>query len=447
MSVSFRFIHAADLHVDSPFRGLAEAPSYVQNALMSSTFEAVHNLVQTAITAEVDFVVIAGDLYDSADRSLRAQLALQREWQKLHTHGVQLFVIHGNHDHLAGNRANLNWPDSVVTFGSERMESMPAYRKDGQLAAYIYGMSYGARAVTHNLAASYKPNSEGLYQIALLHGNVDGSAEHDPYAPCTLSELVGAGFDYWALGHIHTRSILHTYPHVAYAGNTQGRHAREIGAKGCYIVDVSDSKETIMTFAPLDVVRWEIVNVNIEGLSTEQALYDAVELAIKETQLASDGRPIMLKLHLSGRGLLHRSLLDAIFLQEFMEGMRVQFGDHNWQSVSEGTNWCWIYAIEASTGTELDLDVLANEDSFTGELVRGSILLEVDEEARIELLEEAMAPLMTNARLRKFIREQMEEDSLELLQQARELAAALLVDESELLSGRESGIQRGGHTT
>jgi exonuclease SbcD len=435
MSVSFRFIHAADLHVDSPFKGLSDVPPYVQEALLEATFDAVRNLVQAAIRDEVDFVVIAGDLYDMADRSLRAQLALQREWQQLRAHGVQLFVIHGNHDHLSGSRANLLWPENVFIFGSEGVQCVPAYRKDGQLTAYIYGMSYGSRAVTDNIAAAYKPSSaDDQYHIALLHGNVDGAADHDPYAPCSLAELIGAGFDYWALGHVHTRCVLHTYPHVVYSGNTQGRHSRETGAKGCYLVEVSESKETAMTFLSLDAVRWDHVDVPIEGLSSEQALIRALELAVEEKRSANQGKPCMIKLRLVGRGPMHRLLVDPIFAQELMEGLRIHFGNDDWESDSQTQSWCWIYALESRTGVEIDLNALLMEDSFTGELVRVSLELEANTAAGAIFVEEALEPLMMNPRLRKLIGTRIEERSIIWLQQARELAASLLTEESESLT-------------
>ncbi|MBW7461764.1 DNA repair exonuclease, partial [Paenibacillus sepulcri] len=158
-----------------------------------------------------------------------------------------------------------------------QVEHSPAYRKDGELAAYVYGMSYGARAVTDNIARGYRPDPEGPYHIALLHGNVDGNPAYDPYAPCSLTELASSGFDYWALGHIHTRAVLHTYPHVVYPGNTQGRHFRETGAKGCYIVDVKPSREAELTFVALDTVRWERIEASIEGVENEQAMLDLLE--------------------------------------------------------------------------------------------------------------------------------------------------------------------------
>ncbi|GGD55983.1 metallophosphoesterase family protein [Paenibacillus nasutitermitis] len=448
MSVPFRFIHAADLHVDSPFQGLPDAPAYVRDTLTDSTFQAVQRLVETAIMAEVDFVVIAGDLYDGADRSLRAQLALQKQWQQLHTHGVQLFVIHGNHDHLGGSRANLTLPETVTVFGSKQMEYAPAYRKDGGLAAYVYGRSYGDRAVTENIARSYRPLPDGPYHIALLHGNVDGNPAYDPYAPCSLPELASAGFDYWALGHIHTRAVLHRYPHVVYAGNTQGRHARETGAKGCYIVNVNAAKETELTFVPLDAVRFGQFEMSIEGIEHEQALLDSLELKLSGVLAENGNRPLVVRLRLTGRGTLHHKLTDAVFAAELLDGLRqrMEHTSERWQPGDPP--WCWVTALETATGAALDLEAAAEEDSFAGELLRGVFAMETDGARRLDLMEESLAPLLANARMRKLVRTRMEEHSLDWLLQAKELAAGLLMEESEVASPAVAkGKSEGGDAT
>ncbi|WP_274650244.1 metallophosphoesterase family protein [Paenibacillus humicola] len=443
MGVPFRFIHAADLHVDSPFRGLSAAPPHVREALEDSTFRAASRLVDEAIRRGADFVVVSGDLYDAADRSLRAQLVLQREWERLHAEGVRLFIIHGNHDHLGGERAQLDWPDSAVVFGSGQVGCAPAYRKDGQLAAYVYGMSYGERAVAENIALRYKPRAVGPYHIALLHGNVDGDSAHDPYAPCALADLAGGGFDYWALGHIHTRAVLHRYPHVVYAGNTQGRHARETGPKGCYIVDVSAAKETTLTFAPLDAVRWETASVPIDGLESEQALLDAMEVAARAAKAAAEARHLMVKLRFEGRGPMHRKLTDPVFEQELLEGLRARLDDgvRTSQADSGAPGWIWPYALDNHTGNALDWKALAKEDSFAGEFVRLCAAIEGDGAVLTELAGEALAPLAANPRLRRIVRDLPEAALREWVRQAKELAAGMLAEEADQTA---SGTGAGG---
>lgn len=401
MGIPFRFMHAADLHLDSPFKGLADAPPHVRDALKESTFAALKQLTDAAIEEEVDWVVFAGDLYDAADRSLRAQSALHQAWTRLSAHGIGVFVIHGNHDPLSGERARMALPDGVHVFGSSEAEGRPAYRRDGKLAAYVYGISYGSRAVTENLAVRYRTDRQAPYHIALLHGNVDGDSSHDPYAPCALSDLAGAGFDYWALGHIHTRRVLHEFPHVVYSGNVQGRHVRESGAKGCYIVDVTGDKDVRLGFRALDAVRWTNVAVPIDGLDHIDALLMRMEEACEAAAELAEGRPLMLALELKGHGMLHRQLSDAGAVADLLLALRERMDTYG---PANGT-WLWVHRLTAHTAARADLASIAEEDSFAGELLRLSAQLQGDPEAEAQLVNEALAPLMDHVRLRRLLRE------------------------------------------
>ncbi|MFX3635752.1 MAG: exonuclease SbcCD subunit D [Candidatus Pristimantibacillus sp.] len=423
MTVPFRFIHAADLHLDSPFRGMNKAPEPLKEKLMASTFTALRSLTETAIREQVDFIVLSGDLFDEADRSLRAQLLLVKEWEKLEEHGIAVFVIHGNHDPLNGSRAELKLPSSVTVFGSAEMEYRPAYCRNGELAAFVYGQSYGTRHVTDNLAAAYTRSPEGPFHIAMLHGNVNGDSSHDPYAPCSLEDLIGGkGFDYWALGHIHTRQILHEYPHVVYPGNIQGRNPRETGERGCYLVEVSAKREVKLSFVPLDEVRWLEAELSIAGISSEQQLLMRLEETIERLAIDGEGRSIMVRLMLNGRGGLHRKLSDSLIQRTLLEQLQDR-------PSSVGGTWTWVYAIEIHTAAELQLLELADEDSFAGELYRLTARLQADKEAwRVEAAE-AVAALAGHAKLGRLLRDTWEELPERWLLQARELTLGLLGDD------------------
>lgn len=421
MTVPFRFIHAADLHLDSPFRGLAKAPERVRDALTDSTFSALRHLTQTAVREKVDFIVLAGDLFDEADRSLRAQLMLVREWEKLEEHGIAVFVVHGNHDPLNGARAALTLPQNVHVFGADQMEYRPAYRRSGELAAFVYGVSYGTRAVTENLAAGYRIQPEAPFHIALLHGNVDGDGTHDPYAPCTLEDLTGGkGFDYWALGHIHHRKVLHQYPHVVYAGNTQGRNPRETGEKGCYVVDVTAARSIQLTFVPLDEVRWLDYAFRIDEIHSEQELLQQLAGLVEQLTLEADGRSLMLRLYLSGRGPLHNKLTERAVVRTLLE--QLQEG----QQLTDGEPWVFVYDIAANTGAELNWNELKAEDSFAGELFRLSARLAEDESEWRDFAKDAVSPLTHHAKLGRLMRNNWDELPDRWLKQARELTLGLI---------------------
>ena len=429
----FRFIHAADLHLGSPFKGLADAPEHVRRGLAEAEYAALRRLTAAALELGADFVVIAGDLFDSADRSLRAQAALHRSWSRLAAAGVQVFAIHGNHDPLGAERARFDLPEGVHIFGAGgSAEHRPACRRDGKPAAFVYGISYDRRAVTDNLVPRYRPAAGADFHIALLHANVDGDPDHDAYAPCRLGELTAAGFQYWALGHVHRRRVLHEYPHVVYPGNMQGRHPGETGAKGCWLVDVDVSGGVSLTFLPLDEVRWLACHVPIEGVADEESLLDLAERKAAEAASSAEGRPVMLEVVLEGRGPLHR-LLEARGADELLAALRDRladraggdagpggtaggggndaFGDSpggggvfaGGSDGSAGRGWVWVHRLTVRTAPELDLDRLAEEDSFAGEAVRLARRLAADPEGREALLREALEPMTRNARLRRLI--------------------------------------------
>jgi DNA repair exonuclease SbcCD nuclease subunit len=423
MGVPFRFIHAADLHLDSPFRGLAKAPEEIRKALSAATFAALRNLADAAIEREVDFIVIAGDLFDEADRSLRAQFALVKEWEKLASHGIAVYAIHGNHDHLGGRRAKLELPPSVHIFGANRLHSAPAYTRKGELAARVYGMSYGERSVTANLAESYVVQEDAPYHIALLHANVGGDSSHDSYAPCSLDQLARGGFDYWALGHIHKREVLHRHPHVVYSGNTQGRHPKELEAKGCYVVDVSAGGSTELAFLALDTVRWLERSVSIEGISTEQELLGKLRAEAANASEAGEGRNVMLRLRLTGSGPLHARLLEGTLAPAFLDQLQEDDGLRR--------DWPWVFAhgIEASTHAAVDWSMLQEDEGFLGELYRLGVRLSEDESAWRSFAREAVAEIESHAKLGKLGRRQWDELPVRWLEEASVLAAGLIAEE------------------
>jgi DNA repair exonuclease SbcCD nuclease subunit len=394
----FRFIHAADLHLGSPFKGLAGAPEHVRRGLAEAELAALRRLTEAALEREADFVVFAGDLFDSADRSLRAQAALHRAWSRLASAGVQVFAVHGNHDPLGDGRARFVLPEGVHVFGADGVaEHRPAYRRDGKPAAFVYGVSYDRRAVTDNLVPRYRPAEGADFHIALLHANVDGDPDHDAYAPCRLGELVGTGFQYWALGHVHSRRVLHEYPHVVYPGNPQGRHAGETGAKGCYVVDVDASGGVRLTFLPLDEVRWLACRVDIGGVADEERLLGRMEESAAASAASADGRPVMLEVVLEGRGPLHRRL-EARRADELLAALRDRL-----EGMPAGDGWIWAHRLTIRTAPELDLDRLAEEDNFAGEAVRLARRLAADPAGREALLSEALEPMMRNPRLRRLL--------------------------------------------
>src|SRR5215468_8836331 len=270
-----RFVHAADLHLDSPFRGIGNASSALKEQLQAATLGALRRVVDHTIASKADFLIIAGDIYDSKDRNLRALVSFRNEMERLAERNIPVYLVHGNHDPLNGWGSGFQLPPNVMTFGG-RTDTEPFIRR-GREAAQITGVSYQRERVTDNLASSLKPTDGAPYSIAVLHANVGHQSGHADYAPATVAELAAAGFDYWALGHVHTTSVLAAEPAmIVYPGNTQGRNPRESGRRGCYQVDVDTHGRVHLEFIETSIARWAHIEFSIASLGTMDQLVDAI---------------------------------------------------------------------------------------------------------------------------------------------------------------------------
>ena len=229
---SFRFFHAADTHLDSPLTGLAGIEGRVAERIRSAPRAAFEALVERAIQDQVDFFVIAGDLYDGTWRDYKTGLFFGEQMGRLNQAGIPVFVLHGNHDAESQITRPLALPDNVRVFGAQNAQTFQL----NKLNVALHGQSFGEKAVTDNLIPDYPAPVKDAFNIGVLHTALGGMGDHANYAPCSLLELVAKGYDYWALGHVHRGQVLNERPHVVFPGNLQGRHVREAGPKGACLV-------------------------------------------------------------------------------------------------------------------------------------------------------------------------------------------------------------------
>jgi exonuclease SbcD len=393
----FRFVHTADLHLDSPFRGLAEVSPELQPTLRDATFQAFEGVVDLCLARQVDGLLIAGDVYDAADRSLRALARLRHQFERLAERGISVFVCHGNHDPLSGWGARFTWPDNVHVFGAAGVEARPLIRS-GVEVARIYGISYGAERVTDNLALLFRRDPRAPFAIGLLHTNVGNDPNHLNYAPCLLADLVRAGgglagMDYWALGHVHAHRVLHVSgPTVIYPGNPQGRHPREAGPRGCYLVEVNDRAEVRYEFVPLDVVRWHTETLPIEGLQQLEELLARFEARMEDLRREAADRGNIVRWRLEGRGPLHRELIRPGRTEDLLATLREQAG--------AGPAFVWSESLQDTTGRDLDLDLLRQEENLLGDFLR---LAGQADEQRLEEIRTVLSPLFEDPRTRRYL--------------------------------------------
>ncbi|MBF0175780.1 MAG: DNA repair exonuclease [Magnetococcales bacterium] len=303
-----KFIHCADIHLDSPFARLAPRTDAPHATLVQSTRRAFSRLIDRAIEEPVDFVLIAGDLYDGDWRDFNTGLFFSAEASRLNRAHIPIYLLHGNHDAASQISRSLPLPPNVHLFSHRHSQS---YRLDA-LRVALHGMSFGTRAITTNLVPDYPPPDPGYFNIGLLHTAASGREGHEPYAPCTIADLVTKGYDYWALGHIHTRELIQTAPHIVFPGNIQGRNIRETGPKGFNLVTVQDGRVQELHFIPVDLFRWEMITVEMDGIDEPETALAMVEQACRNIWETQPGHPLCLRIQFRGKTPLHSYLLHDI---------------------------------------------------------------------------------------------------------------------------------------
>lgn len=292
-----KFLHAADIHLDSPMKNLSLSEPEAILRIRRATRDAFARLVDLAISERVSLLLLAGDLYDHDTPNMQIALFLRAQLRRLADFGIPVVIVRGNHD--AGNRITplLDLPDNTRVLSSRSPETV-LFEEAG---LSVTGQSFVEGPVTDNLARGYPPPRPGTFNIALLHTSLAGSPDHDSYAPCSLSDLVDRGYDYWALGHIHKGAILSRDPYVVYPGNLQGRHARETGPKGAVLVETEGSHVLSCRTIPLDMIRWHQVPVTLEGVESLSEAGDRLRTALREAVRLSEDRPTVVRVLLSGR--------------------------------------------------------------------------------------------------------------------------------------------------
>jgi len=300
----FRFIHCADLHVDSPLAGLQKIDDRSAAWIQTATRRGFERLVDMAVADAVDFVVIAGDLYDGDWKSADTGFFVRRQLTRLSAAGIPVFAIAGNHDALSVVSRSFRWPEGAHHFGRDA-ES----REVPGLDVVVHGRSFGDRYESRDFVDSYPPARPGVFNVGMLHTSLGGAAGHAEYAPCSPAQLAARGYDYWALGHVHVPRIVQAVPHVVYSGNIQGRGVDETGPRGCYVVTVDESRRPEPHFVPLDDVRWEriVVPVAADAASVDDvvsAVVDALAAALPADDALLAGRVV-----LAGTTPLHRRLV------------------------------------------------------------------------------------------------------------------------------------------
>jgi exonuclease SbcD len=349
----FRFIHTADLHLDSPLRGLASREGAPAEELRGASRLALDQLIDLAKAEKIDFVVIAGDVYDRDWKDYNTGLFFRSRMVKLQEAGIQVFMIAGNHDAASVISRKLPLPDNVKYFSSRAAET--AEPEPWPVA--LHGMSFPNRAVDENLVPRYPAAVAGKFNIGILHTSLAGNAEHDSYAPCTLDELAAKAYDYWALGHIHRPTVIREKPWVVYPGNLQGRHVGECGERGCRVITVNDDLEVAACdWHPLDVARWAAVAVDLTGIDSKEEMIRLIGANLGTAVEGAGHRLLAARVTFGGTTTLHGSLCSRPDqLDAEVEACAQDFGEGR----------VWIERIKIETRPVVSLEELAARDGLT----------------------------------------------------------------------------------
>ncbi len=354
----FKFIHAADVHLDSPLRGLARYESAPAESIRNACRRAFENLVDLAIEEKVDFVLLAGDLYDGDWNDYSTGIFFSRQMGRLNDHNIRVFTAAGNHD--AANRITkaLDNPPNVKMLSSSKAETI----KLEQLMVAIHGQSFKEQHVYDNLAKGFPAAAQGFFNIGLLHTSLDGREGHASYAPCSKDDLIAKGYQYWALGHIHNQEYVSEDPWIVFPGCIQGRHIRETGAKGCLLVTVDDvSSDPVIEMRSLDVLRWNLCAIDLTDVEDMREVWDITRKEIQASLNSAEDRPVAMRIRYRGS----TKMLDQISAnpERFAHQVKARGAEIAGDEV-------WIEKVENLVTGKRDLAAGLSDDSPLGTMLR-----------------------------------------------------------------------------
>ncbi|UIF88599.1 DNA repair exonuclease [Cupriavidus sp. UYPR2.512] len=379
-----RFIHAADIHLDSPLHGLSAYPDAPADMLRNATRDAFTALVTAAIDEEADFMVIAGDLYDGTWRDHNTGIFFCKEMGRLRRAGIPVYVLFGNHDAESEMTKQLQLPDNVHTFSTRKAET---FRID-ELKVALHGHSFKEKEVTSNLVTAYPAPVPGFFNIGVLHTALEGNTVHANYAPCSRVELHAKGYQYWALGHVHEYAIWREASTIVFPGNLQGRNIRETGRRGAVTVTVDDSGDVSVERLLIDVLRWEPVTVDASECSTLNEV--AREVGRRLEALVESGSasvPHAVRVTITGASKAHGELfgLEAQLRSEVLAQIAVISHDR-----------LWLEKVKVETASIGSAEDLKGRADAIADL--HGLLVEAESDPEfLKILKERLVPLVTQS--------------------------------------------------
>jgi len=368
-----KFVHAADLHIDSPLRGLDKYEGAPAARLRAATRRALENLVALCIEEQAAFLLLAGDVFDGSWKDFSTGLFFASQMTRLREAKIPVVIVRGNHDAASSITKSLRLPDNVRELSSRKPDTIEL----GEAGACVHGQSFAQRATTEDLAARYPDAVRGAFNIGLLHTCLDGREGHERYAPTTLETMRAKGYDYWALGHVHAREVLSKEPWIVFPGNLQGRHAKETGAKGASLVTVEGGVVKSLEHRALDVVRWEQLVIDAsEATDVYEVVDRARDLLAKQAEACPD-RLLAARLFVSGSTRANGAIRNDE--EHFVAQLRAAAND----GLGDGV---WLEKIVLQTRSTFDLAKVREEAGAVGHLARRLATIKTDASELAELI-------------------------------------------------------------
>src|SRR5215469_15548595 len=421
VDLQMKFIHAADIHLDTPLQGLVHYAGAPVTEIRNATRRAFEKLLDAALVHQVDFVIIAGDLYDVGLKSFESALFFNRQMTRLKDAGIDVYLIHGNHDAASKLVKQLRPPANVHVFRSNEPQTFR--RAVLHLPVAIHGQSFATPEITDDLAANYPAPLPNAFNIGVLHTNLSGISEHANYAPCSVDTLRNKGYQYWALGHVHNRQIFSSDPYIIFPGNIQGRHGKEPGEKSCELVTVSDAGAVSIETIPTSVLLWSEVEVDASDCQTANDLYDKLPTLFRKLVSEGQERVTALRVRIAGSSEAHSELnRDPEVVRNEVMSLANEFGN----------GLLWIERVQVGTAPRIDRQALLTRDDPVGEVMRALAALREDPSR--------VAEWEGIAELKKRLPKEGADEANPIVLDVRALATA--IDEAEaLLFARLSALE------
>lgn len=369
-----KIVHAADLHVDSPLRGLERYEGAPVERVRSATRDAFGRVIDVCLSEGARYLVLAGDVFDEDWKDVNTGVFFVKQLARLRAIGCRVLLLRGNHD-FELTRA-LRWPDFVHEFAGPR-SGKGSRSREGRENSYVFehdgvafhGVSYPEREVRTSLLPDYPAPLDGLLNVGVLHTNATGSAEHKAYAPCSVRELAEKGYGYWALGHVHRHAVLAKDPWIVYPGNTQGRHANEPGPKGCVVLETDGASVASLEVAETSVMRWWREEIELGREDDVDELHERVRARLDAILEESDGRLAAVRVVVRGGCRAHAAICRDP--RKIVAQIRVD-------AIDRGAD-LWIEKVRLETSPEASIEQLRDAQGLVADLLRNVDAIRRDE--------------------------------------------------------------------